>query len=308
MKLLEVCVETDGEAAEAVTALLQQYGQGGVVIEEDHDAPRPTPRVRVKVYLLPEQEPELRKIEQGIWHLGQIYPINEPTSRWLEEQDWTEVWKQHYTVQHIGKRTVIKPSWLDYTPAVEEIVIELDPGMAFGTGLHPSTRLCLGALEDHLQPGAKMLDVGTGSGILSIAAVKMGAGPVVAIEIDELALQVSRENMERNGVAHRIDLRHASLAPIADAPWERETPILNATGEWTGAFDLLVMNILAHVIAASAMQIRECLAPGSKFIVAGIIESQAHLVVEAFQEAGLEITERRMEHDWVSFIGIKGEQ
>lgn len=308
MKLLEVCVETDGEAVEAVTALLQQYGQGGVVIEEDHDEPRPMPRVRVKVYLLPEQEPELRKIEQGIWHLGQIYPINEPTSRWLEEQDWAEVWKQHYTVQHIGKRTVIKPSWLDYTLAAEEIVIELDPGMAFGTGLHPSTRLCLGALEDHLQPGAKMLDVGTGSGILSIAAVKMGAGPVVAIEIDELALQVSRENMERNGVADRIDLRHASLAPIADVPWERETPILNATGEWTGAFDLLVMNILAHVIAASAMQIRECLAPGSKFIVAGIIESQAHLVVEAFQEAGLEITERRMEHDWVSFIGVKGEQ
>ena len=142
-----------------------------------------------------------RRLEEGLWHLGQIYPIPDPVIRELAEEDWAEAWKQQYHLLRVGRRIVIVPAWEAYAPAPGEVVIRLEPGMAFGTGLHPTTRLCLEALEAHLAPGCTVLDVGTGSGVLAIAAAKLGARSVLALDADPVAVSVARENVALNGVA-----------------------------------------------------------------------------------------------------------
>nr|MBC7244871.1 50S ribosomal protein L11 methyltransferase [Chloroflexota bacterium] len=325
-------METDSEAAEAVSALFNQYNPSGAVIEEVWLGTRKSPTVRVKTFLSTEQSDViLPKIEEALWHLGQIYPIPSPATRWLSQTDWAEAWKSDYKVQRIGKRIVVKPSWLSYTATPGQIVIELDPGLAFGTGLHPSTRLSLEALEQHLQPGQQVLDVGTGSGILAIAAAKLGAGHVVALDIDDMALQVARENLARNSVQEIVSLQKASLIltssldgssvlPACSASEEVESlvclmagpttkeanhipKIFNASGLWNGVFDVCVMNITADVIARSAHVMAQCLAMGGTFIVSGIIQPQEDAVCKALSAANLVVRKRRMKKDWVALIG-----
>ena len=309
MKLIEISVEIDGEAAEAVSTVFNQYGQGGTVIEELHPADLSLPPiVRAKTFLSEENQATLPRIEEALWHLGCIYPLPSPTVRWLSEADWADAWKVGYKPQRIGRRIRIQPSWQPCEPSADQIVIELDPGLAFGTGLHPSTRLCLLALEDCAQPGQRVLDVGTGSGILSIAAARLGAGSIVAIDIDDLALQVARENIARNGVQASISLSKASLTPPTTCDWpvpNGRVEVFNADGQWSGAFDLIVMNILAEVIAGSAKELARCLAPDGTFILAGIIQAREALVREALAEAGLDVRRRLVQKDWVALIGGK---
>ena len=340
MKLLEVGVETDGEAAEAISAVFNRYSQNGAVIEELWAGPATSPVVRVKTFLSAEQSCALPRIEEALWHLGQLYPIPAPSVRWLAEAEWAEAWKSGYKTFRIGRRILIKPAWLSWAATPDEIVIELDPGMAFGTGLHPSTRMILEVLETHVKPGAQVLDVGTGSGILAIAAAKLGAGTVVGLDIDSLALEVARENVARNGVEDRIILQRASLIPlplkrdavrpggrrppfgprvparrgetanggvpasVLDDP-ERPLHIFDVRSTWNGAFDLLLMNILAGVIIRSAEPIAACLTEGGQFIVSGIIQSQEELVRQALSAAGLAVVKRRTKKDWVALIGRK---
>ncbi len=324
VKLIEISVEIDGEAAEAVTSLFNQYGQGGTVIEEipPEDASALSskgtlaPVVRAKAFLCAEHSAALPRIEEALWHLGRIYPIPAPTVRWLSEADWTEAWKAGYKTQRIGRRILIKPSWvrLDLRPgqprpaAQRRVVIELDPGLAFGTGLHPSTRLCLLAMEDYLQPGQRVLDVGTGSGILAIAAAKLGAESVVAIDIDDLALNVARENVQRNGVHESISLAKASLAPAETLDWlapGSPVEVFNASGAWNEAFDLVLMNILPEVIADSAWALTECLASDGRFVVSGIVETREEFVRQALSAAGLGVAKRLVSKDWIALIGGK---
>jgi len=304
MKWIEISVETDGEAAEAVSAVFNEYSQVGAVFEEVWADTSPPHAIRVKTFLSNEHSAVLPQIEQALWHLGQIYPLPSPSVRYLSETDWMEAWKSDYAVQRIGRRIVIKPSWQSYRAAPDQIVIEIDPGLTFGTGLHPSTRLCLAALEDYLQPGDRVLDAGTGSGILSIAAAKLGAGSVIAIDVDSTALEVARENVARNGVQKIISLQRASLYPIPTPGWPGgPVGAFNALGIWDGAFDLLVMNIFANVIARSAEAIASCLTADGLFVVAGIIEPQEHAVRQALATAGLTVVEHRAQKDWVALIG-----
>lgn len=322
MKLLEVSVETDGEAAEAVSAVFNQYNRNGTVIEEVCQEASQSPAVRVKTFLLAEHsEAILPKIEEALWHLGQIYVIPPLSVRWLSEADWAEAWKADYKVQYIGKRIVIKPSWLSYTASLDQVVVELDPDMAFGTGLHPSTRLSLEALEQYLKPGYQVLDVGTGSGILAIAAAKLGASHVVALDVDDIALEVAKENIARNAVERTVSLQKASLIPVASlgqssAPADRfpieeanystegDIPrVFNAYGLWDDAFNLLVMNITADVIAKSAHAMAQCLAIDGTFIVSGVIQTQEDFVRQALQAANLVVRKRHKEKDWIALIG-----
>ncbi len=306
MKLIEVAVETDGEAAEAISAVFNRYSHHGAVIEEVWTEPPAAPVVRVKTFVPVEESCALGRIEEAVWHLGQIYPIPAPTMRWLEEKEWAEAWKAGYKAFRIGRRLVIKPSWLSWDGAPEDIPIELDPGMAFGTGLHPSTRLVMEALESQVKPDARVLDVGTGSGILAIAAVKLGAGHVLGLDIDSLALQVAQANIARNGVQDRIDLQRASLIPPAvSGDCERPLELFDVRGRWKGAFDLLLMNILADVIIRSAEPMAAALAAGGLFIVSGIIQVQEELVRQALSAARLTVVKRRMKKDWVALIGKK---
>jgi ribosomal protein L11 methyltransferase len=310
--VIEVSVETDFEAAEAISALFSEYSMGGPVVEQLWDG-QDRPIVRVKVYLSPQEEPSLHRVQEALWHLGQVYPIGQASVRRLSEDDWLEAWKATFGLQRIGEHIVIKPSWQGYEPREGDVLVELDPGLAFGTGLHPSTRLCLAALETLVEAGARVLDVGTGSGILAIAAAKLGAERVEAIDIDPTALRVAEENALRNGLRQRIGLHRASLCPAnhfshlpADA--EDTCGLWNAGGEWDGTFALVTMNILASVIADAASPLAASLADGGHFVVSGILKHQEGLVREALVGAGLVVSDRRAEGDWVALVGGKGDE
>jgi ribosomal protein L11 methyltransferase len=292
---LEVSVPVDGEAAEAVSEVFNRYGHGGTVIEEAvseaDEAVRET--LTVKVYLPFEngQAVGQQEIEEALWHLSQLYPIPAPEFRHLSEEDWAHAWKKHYQVLRVGQRIIVKPSWQTYTPRPNDIVIELDPGMAFGTGLHPSTRLCLVALEEHLSPGMGVLDVGTGSGILAIAAAKLGAGPVLALDIDPVAVEAARANVAANKVEHIVSVEPGS--------W----PALEPQDQ---AFDIVLVNILAETIVELLGEgLIRCLKEPGLIVVSGLIESQEAMVVEALGVQGVGVVERLQENDWVALVGSK---
>jgi ribosomal protein L11 methyltransferase len=307
---LEISVTTDGEAAEAVIELFNRWTQGKTAVETPVDCFEdeltgacPETSVVVKTYLpIDASVNQLRRhLEEGLWHLSQLYPIPEPVSRRLGENDWAEAWKKEYHLQRIGRHIVIVPTWELYEPGDKEFVIRLEPGMAFGTGLHPTTRLCLQAMEDHLRPGSTVLDVGTGSGILAIAAVRLGAGSVLALDADLAAVTVARENVAMNGTSTQVVVRHGTLrggdaVPRYFAP-DSELDVLGS-----GQFDLILINILAPVIVSVAPELALRLKPSGKVIAAGLIETQERDVVEAFRVEGLHSVERTQEKDWVALV------
>src|SRR5215210_8095413 len=221
MTWLELSVDVETEAVESVSELLAQYGyNGGVVVDQpiitgadgpeySFDTSRPV-TVRTYLPLDAHAEETRQRIEQALWHFGQIRAVGALSVRPLEEEDWANVWKQHYTIQRIGMRTVIVPSWLEYAPQPDDIVLRLDPGMAFGTGLHPTTQLCVGLLERYVTPDSQVLDLGCGSGILAIAAARLGA-TVLALDTDSIAVTATRENVQRNDVAGLVSVAEGSL-------------------------------------------------------------------------------------------------
>jgi ribosomal protein L11 methyltransferase len=286
MEWLEVSIEAENEAAEAVAEVLSRYAHRGVVIEAGPEGWNAGP-VAVRAYLPTDDQLRARKrsIEEAVWHLGQISPVSAPVFRMVAEADWAEAWKERLNVLRIGQHIVIRPSWRDYVPELDDIVIQLDPGMAFGTGLHPTTQMCLAVLEDLVRPGAKVLDMGTGSGILAIAAAKLAAGCVLAVDNDPVATKTARGNVRANGVQDTVSVARGSLA------------------EASGSYDLVVVNILAQVIvdmieAGLAARIR----PGGKLIAAGIIADQEPEVVAAMKRGGLSLAGRRQQEDWVCLV------
>ncbi len=291
-KWLEISVLVDGEAAEAISELFNRYGQGGAVIEhiwiDGLGAHDDIDELRVKTYISPDDLESRRKIEEGLWHLSLIYPISEPQYTLLTETDWAEAWKAHYGVLHIGKHTVIVPAWQSYTAQADEIVIRLDPGMAFGTGTHPTTQLCLTALEQVIRPGMRVLDVGTGSGVLAISAFKQGAAEVLAVDVDEIAINSARKNLELNELSEQIRLETGSIE------------------HGQGPYDLVLINILARIIVTLLEQgLSELIAPAGVVIASGIIDEQEPQVQAAFAAHGLEVVERLTDKDWVALVGRK---
>jgi ribosomal protein L11 methyltransferase len=287
---LEISVCVDGEAAEVVSELFNTYGRGGAVIEHRlagglgaHDD---VDEMRVKTYISAGDGALKRQIEEALWHLGQLYPIPDPEFAVLGEADWAEAWKAHYGVLHVGQRTAIVPAWQSYDPAPDEVVIVLDPGMAFGTGTHPTTRLCLAALEELMEPGMRVLDLGTGSGILSIAAAKRGAASVRAVDIDPIAVASARENVAANGVAGVVHVESGSLE-LAQA-----------------TYDLVLVNILYSVILDLLDRgLADVLRPNGVVVASGIIDDQEADIVHAFEAHGLQVVDRRRERDWVALVG-----
>ena len=208
--------------------------------------------------------------------------------RVVDEDEWETAWKSRFTVKHIGKRLVLKPTWQAYQPSPDDVIIELDPGMAFGTGHHPTTRMCLEQLERLLVPGMRVLDLGTGSGILAIAAVKLGAGSVVGLDTDETAIQVARTNVEQNGVC-RVRLIHGSLPHSTVQDDE---------------YDLALANITAGVIASSAGSLARVLRGNGLLIASGILVERREEVEAALAESFV-VEQSLTDGDWLTVVARK---
>jgi ribosomal protein L11 methyltransferase len=247
--------------------------------------------VTIRTYLPLDAETETTRqhIEQALWHLGQMRPVGPLHVRALEEEDWANSWKRFYSVQRVGTRTVIVPSWLEYEPAPDEVVLHLDPGMAFGTGLHPTTQLCVRLLERFARPEVQMLDLGTGSGILAIAAAKLGAAPVLALDTDPVAVEVARENLTRNTVRGNV---HATVGTLGTLALPFAMP----------PYDLVVANIIADVLIALAADLEVVLTPGGTLISSGIILDREDEVTLTYAAAGLTLRERHQQGDWVALV------
>ncbi|MGQ9459430.1 MAG: 50S ribosomal protein L11 methyltransferase [Anaerolineae bacterium] len=293
---------TAPETLAAAVPLLERWGQGGVALEEV-----PGEGVlRLKTYLPADRSGEQAREELalGIALLQRLYPdLPEPTFRRLEPDLWAEAWKRAYRPQHIGRTLAIVPSWEAYTPRPGERVVRLDPGLAFGTGLHETTRLCLELLEAHLQPGARVLDVGTGSGILAIAAVRLGAVQVVALDADPLAVRAARENAARNGLEQAIEVRWGTVPGGEEDGWGAPVLDLEALGS---PFYGVVANILAEPVARMVRAgLPRALGPGGVLIASGFLVRQEAAVAQAFQEAGLSLVERREAGEWAALVGRK---
>jgi ribosomal protein L11 methyltransferase len=289
MEWLEISVTSDNEGAEAVAEVLARYAYRGVVIEAGPDGWNAGPVV-VRAYLPTDDrlQAKKRRIEEALCHLDWIRPVSVPSFRPVAEEDWVEAWKERLKVLRIGRHIVIRPSWRDYAPEPGDVVIQLDPGMAFGTGLHPTTQMCLAALEALMRPEAAVLDLGTGSGILAIAAAKLGAGRVLAVDRDSLAVKTARGNLLTNGVQGVVSVMEGSLQDVL------------------GSYDLVVVNILAKVIVEMMEEgLATRLYPGGRLITAGIIADQVSEVVAALERGGLAAVERQQREDWVCLVASR---
>ena len=299
----ELAIDVHVEAVEPVSELLARYGfNEGVAIDEPYvqdgdgdnleialDKP-----FTIRTYIADSDfDPAIiEEIRSALWHLGQMRPISDLRVSTLAEEDWANAWKEHFKVHHIGDRVVVRPPWLEYEPQGDEVVVELDPGMAFGTGLHPSTRLTMLGVEEAIKPGDTVLDVGTGSGILAIAALKLGASHIDAVDVESVAVRATRENAERNGVADRIDVRLGSAGP----------------GEpFQGTYDVVLANIIARILIELVEGIVGATKPGGTMVLAGIIQQREADVIAAFEERGATVVNRRQHEDWVSLVLRKAE-
>jgi ribosomal protein L11 methyltransferase len=316
MHWLEISVNCDPEHAEAVADVLARYTPGGVAIQQNTldltgdewrpDGPlEPVASVRAYLSVEPGLEEKRRQVEEALWHLRQIAPIPEPQFRTVAEEQWANAWKEHFHVTRIGQRFVVKPSWREYTSQPGDVVIELDPGMAFGTGLHPTTQMCLLALEKHLRPGDRVLDLGTGSGILAIAAAKLGAAACLATDIDPVAVESARANVAANGVCDVVQVEQGSLVQISNLKSQisKGGPHSQDLEIWNLRFDILLVNILAKIIVELCEQgLDDVVRPGGLAILAGLIDTQETGVREALKGVGFDVIERPQEKDWVGFV------
>ena len=291
---IEVTMRVDGESAEAVAEVLQRYGHQGVSVEQEGITPDiwdegevpPPQNLLVRAYFPDDHRADdtKKQLETALGHMNMMYPMPDPEYTIIKEEDWAEAWKVHYHPLRVGKHLLVRPLWIDVVPEPDDIIISLDPGMAFGTGTHPTTQLCLEALEDLTQANHEILDLGCGSGILSIAAAKLGAKQVLGLDIDPIAVKATLENAEANGVADQIIADEGSLEYVLKSGRQ---------------FDFIVVNILAKIILQmTENNLGDTVRPGGLAIFSGIIDTQVDEVEEALRKTGLEPYARRQQGDW----------
>ncbi len=297
MYWLEVSVVTDGEGAEAVAEALRPFAYNdGIALEQlgDMDDLAPSalePEITVKIYL-PEDEdsPEKRRrIEEIVYYLSRLYPLPEPIFCELKDEDWANAWKDNYQPFRIGKDIWIQPTWFDgqSEALAKDVLITLDPGMAFGTGTHPTTQMCMQALEELVKPGMSVLDVGTGSGVLTILSAKLGAELLVGVDTDRVAVKTAVANATQNQVADKIQLQQGTLTSIEQKGW-----------------DVVIVNILAPIIIGMLENddLMGYVSENGRLILSGIIDQQLDDVKMAVENAGGEIVETYLIRDWVGLI------
>jgi ribosomal protein L11 methyltransferase len=278
MRWAEITIDATAGAQDAVDEALRAAGCDGVLIRDTETPPRVSGYLPVDDRL----EGRLDGLQTALAQFatfGVEGAGTELTLRTVEEADWANAWKAFYKPMRIGRHLVVTPPWETPELGSGDIPLVIDPGMAFGTGSHPTTQLCLVALEDYLQPGMRVADIGTGSGILAIAAAKLGASAVTATDIDPLAVKIASENIVVNGV---------SVTTQEPLP--------------TGTYDLVVANILADVIIGMADTLAELVAPDGLLIASGIIDTRETDVRFAVEAAGFAPLETRRQTEWVALI------
>ncbi|HWR38115.1 MAG TPA: 50S ribosomal protein L11 methyltransferase [Patescibacteria group bacterium] len=306
MKWAEISIQTTHEATEAVADIFHDLGSSGVVIEDPElvnsyrrsgswdycDIPEAlnTEVVTVTAYLPVDErlQEKLRQFEARVNHLAQCdldKGLGLITWREVQEEDWATSWKQYFHTARVGERVVIKPSWEEYRAEERDLVIELDPGMAFGTGTHHTTAMCICALEEVLKPGDQVFDVGTGSGVLAVAAAKLGAADVLAADFDPVAVRVASENVAANQVGDRVKVEVGDLL----------------TG-FSGQADVIVANIIADIIIRMLPDVPKHLRPGGVFIASGIIVERRDEVLNALQAQHLTVEKVSEEGGWNAII------
>lgn len=311
MKWSEITILTTNEAVEPISNILHETGASGLVIEDPLDLERvedsgfgeifeldpanyPDEGVRVKAYLPVNSflGETVEEIKQAINQLL-LYDIdigkNQVSLSEVHEEEWATAWKKYYKPVKISNRITITPTWEDYKPvSTDELIIELDPGMAFGTGTHPTTVLSIQGLEAYTKPGDHIIDVGCGSGVLSIAAVKLGAASVQAFDLDEIAVKSTKLNTKLNHVHEQVSVKQNNL--------------LDGVNEQA---DIVVSNILAEIIVRFVEEAYNNLRPGGYFITAGIIQKKKQLVRDQLSQVGFEIISMNEMEDWVSIVAKK---
>jgi len=294
---LELTTSAEAEAVESVSAVFAEFGQGVAieqVVESSRDGdvvtlPADAP-VLIKTYL-PVRGPSTAErrahIEKGVWALGRLRQVGPLQVRTLRESDWANAWKEHFFVHRVGQRTVIVPSWrqAEYEARPGDVVLLLDPGMAFGTGLHPTTRLFLLATESLVTPGMRVVDVGAGSGILSIAAARLGAAHVAALEIEPVAASVCQDNVQRNAVGGIVNVRAGTLDGPPDVP-----------------YDLLLANITIATLLQLHPLLWQQLRPGGVAVLSGVLDERADELIGVLEATGWRHMRTDQEQDWVAVL------
>ena len=311
MEWIELIVHTTTEGTDGVSGILMDCGASGTMIEDRSDIPDPDqphgiweiidPALLdsmpedVLVHAWFEESPALPSLLDSVRSGLAELPAKSPAgpdfgslqldTRSVNDQAWTDVWKKYFKPFHAGTHLVVKPTWEPYTPEPEDLIIEIDPGMAFGSGTHETTGMCLSLLEEVISGGEELIDVGTGSGILAIGAALLGAGRVLATDIDPDAVKVAQENVEHNHVEQVVSVQQGNLLDrVSDT------------------CDICVANIISDVIISFAAPLMPHIRPGGLFICSGIVSQRSDEVAEALSAAGYEILRKVTRGEWTAFL------
>lgn len=341
MRWHEITIHTREEITELISTCFHELGAGGVTIEESGTLNKQRDTSLGQWYEHPLNDiPEGEAIVQAYFAepadipflIGQLeehvrfirdelgYDVGKAAirSREVDEEDWANSWKQYYKPLRISERITIKPTWETYEPEhPDELILELDPGMAFGTGTHPTTSLCLRTLEQAIQPGDEVIDVGTGSGVLAIAAVKLGASRVLALDLDPVAVTSAEDNVRLNGLEDRIHVMESDLLGVLRRAGIAETATVNPTEALPQTaveaselgvsvpVKLVVANILAEIILLFISDVYDVLESGGTYIASGIYKNKEEIVEQELLKAGFDIERKVRDQDWIAFVAKK---
>ncbi|RJE89866.1 50S ribosomal protein L11 methyltransferase [Paenibacillus sp. 1011MAR3C5] len=328
MKWHEITIGTTEEATEMISNFLHEMGAGGVSIEESGTLNKPRDTSLGQWYELPLNDiPEGQAVIKGYFPEGtdtdELIAALKPRIEELKEfdidtgdvtydaievddDDWATAWKQYFKPLRVSDTLTIKPTWEEYEPGEGERIIELDPGMAFGTGTHPTTALCLQTLESVVKGGEEMIDVGTGSGILAIGACRLGVKGVLALDLDPIAVSSATENVRLNDLSEQVEVKLSDLLGVLKGG---EAASNNDSGlRVTVPVDLVVANILAEIILLFIDDVYQSLKPGGIYIASGVYKNKETEVEEGLIASGFRIVEKRRDEDWIAFVAKKPQE
>ena len=312
MKWTEVLIKVAPQAVEAVTDILYGLGAQGVAIDEPVDVQKlredelywdyidekllenDTEETKIMAYFseeetnLPEKIAVIREKIRNLTEFGLSIGSGTVELSNVNQEDWESAWKQYFKPVHVTDRIVVKPEWEEYSPQEGEIVIEIDPGMAFGTGTHETTSMCINQIEKNLKEGDRVIDIGSGSGILSMAAVLLGAEKATGVDLDPVAVRVALENVELNNLQDKIDILHGNLTDVI-----REKA------------DIVVANIMADIILILLEDVREFIKDDGLFISSGIIQEKRAAVEARLLEKNFSIVEVETKGEWCAITAQK---